>query len=80
MDSTTIIAIVVAVAYRYRRRRRIIEARRRQRRIRLSYKYPYRIDRFSLEAWPPRRARIWLRFTIDEIQRLTIALSLYSVN
>lgn len=48
---------------------------------RLIYRPPYGYVRrsFSLELMPPGRARIWLRFTPKEIQRLVPLLHLYEV-
>ena len=68
-----ILATALAITLIYRRRRR----RRRRRQVRdWRPSYEYLHSSFSLELMPPGRARVWLRFTIPEIQQLAPLLRL----
>ena len=75
MDEEEAVAVAAAAAAWYYNQ----QLRRRARR--LLYRPPYEYVRrsFSLELMPPGRARIWLRFTPEEIWRLVPLLRLYEV-
>ena len=85
MDDPTTLIILLAV-YIYRRRQLQLLQRRRRRRhyqqqLRIRYRpaFEYVFRSFSLDLMPPGRARIYLRFTVPEIQRLAPLLRLYTI-
>ena len=85
MDDPTTLIILLAV-YIYRRRQLQLLQRRRRRRhyqqqLRIRYRpaFEYVFRSFSLDLMPPGRARIYLRFTVPEIQRLAPLLRLYAI-
>ena len=78
--------IILLTVYIYRRRQLQLLQRRRRRRhyqqqLRIRYRpaFKYVFRSFSLDFMPPGRARIYLRFTVPEIQRLAPLLRLYAI-
>jgi DDE superfamily endonuclease len=76
MDETTLIATLLAVLlYRRRTHRRL-----QQRASNWRPSYEYLKGSFSLDLMSPGRARVWLRFTVPEIQRLAPLLHLDEIS